>query len=171
MSILFRVSYDGYGIDYLRDTLSQKGTNKNHIFVFTHIPPSGLVDYIKTSFAYQDDFLALLEKYKVTTCFFGDYHSYWRGVRNGVTYIVSGGGGGRLRPQGFHHILKITADKDKTSEEIMRTPAKSNIKHWFEEIIFTAILPPIKDSVWIICLVLVILILCLGYAFNKLMKR
>ena len=157
-------------IDYLHTTLSQKGLNKNHIFVFTHIPPSGLVDYIRTSFAYQDKFLALLEKYNVTACFFGDYHAYWRGVRNGVTYIVSGGGGARLRPKGFYHILKITVDKDKIFEGIIYTSAKSSLEEWFEEIIFTKILPPIEDSVWIIYFVFIILILCLGYALIKLIK-
>ncbi|MFH0887602.1 MAG: metallophosphoesterase [Planctomycetota bacterium] len=157
-------------ITYLNDTLSEKGMNKNHIFVFTHTPPDVLVDYIRTSFAYQDEFLALLEKYKVNTCFFGDYHSYWKGIRNGVTYIVSGGGGSRLRPKGFHHILKITVYKDKIFEGIIGTSAKSNLGHWFEEMIFTKILPPIKDSVWTIYLVLVILILCVGYALIKLIK-
>ena len=64
----------------------------------------------------------------MTGCFFGDYHGYWRGQRNGVNLTVSGGGG-HLRssqPQWgkFHHILRITVDENAISEGMIVLPGE-----------------------------------------------
>jgi hypothetical protein len=97
-------------LSYLRGTLSKKGEGKQHIFVFMHCPPRGLAKHISGDIP-DEEFFSLIETYKVTACFFGDYHGYWRGQRKGVNLIVSGEGGGDLEPSrwgAFHHILKVT---------------------------------------------------------------
>jgi hypothetical protein len=112
-----------YYLDYLRDVLSQKGAGKRYIFVFTHLPPKGLADYIEGPLPNGDEFLSVLEKYKVTTCFFGDFHGYWRGQRKGVNLIVAGGGGRFKKSQPrwgkFHHLLSITVDENTISEGVL----------------------------------------------------
>jgi len=115
-------------LSYLEETLSQKGIGRKYIFVFTHHPPKGLANYIEGNLPMENRFYSILETYKVTACFFGDYHGYWRGQRNGVNLIVSGGGG-RLKASQpewgkFNHILKITVDPKGISEGILILPEK-----------------------------------------------
>jgi hypothetical protein len=110
-------------LDYLRNVLSQKGAGKKHVFVFTHFPPKGLADYIEGPLPSEEEFFSLLETYKVTTSFFGDFHGYWRGQRKGVNLIVSGGGGRFKKSQPdwgkFHHVLSIRVDENTVSEDVI----------------------------------------------------
>lgn len=117
-----------------------------------HCPPRGLAKHISGDIP-DEEFFSLLEIYKVTACFFGDYHGYWRGQRKGVNLIVSGGGGGHLKPSrwgAFHHILKVTVWQDKVSEEIISINSSSSMEDQFEEWVFTHLLPIIRDRVWIL---------------------
>lgn len=54
----------------------------------------------------------LLEKHHVDLVLAGHEHCYQRGLRNGVHYLISGGGGGQLEGRGDrvfdHHLYKIT---------------------------------------------------------------
>lgn len=66
------------------------------IFVSFHVP-------VHTSFAedpsevnLRKDLAPLFEQYKVTAVFNGHIHSYERVIANGITYIVTGGGGAPL---------------------------------------------------------------------------
>ncbi len=144
--------------NYLRDTLSKKREGKRHIFVFIHYPPKGLTEHIGGSLPIpnEEDFFSLLETYKVTTCFFGDYHGYWRGQRKGVNLIVSGGGGGRLKQSQpewgkFHHILRVSADNDIISEDVITLPDRLvSFEDMFEERVFTKLFPTVYNRVWVL---------------------
>jgi hypothetical protein len=144
-----------YYLDYLRDTLSQKGAGKKYIFVFTHFPPKGLADYIEGPLPSEEEFFSLLEKYKVTTCFFGDFHGYWRGQRKGVNLIVSGGGG-RLKssqpPWGkFHHLLNITVDGNTISESLIVLPGEArSFLGTLEKGTFIHLFPVIQEKGWVL---------------------
>jgi hypothetical protein len=104
----------------------------------------------------EEEFFSLLESYKVTSCFFGDYHGYWRGQRSGTNLIVSGGGGGRLKnsesPWGrFHHMLKITVDENVVSEGMMIHPGELSsvwgaLKPWA----FVQFFSIVDDRGWIL---------------------
>ncbi len=145
-------------LNYLRDTLSKEREGKRHIFVFIHYPPKGLTEHIRGSLPIPDeeDFFSLLETYKVTTCFFGDYHGYWRGQRKGVNLIVSGGGGGRLKQSQpewgkFHHILRVSVDNDIISEDVITLSRRwISFEDIFEERIFTRLFPTVHDRVWVL---------------------
>jgi hypothetical protein len=110
-------------LTFLRETLSKQGVGKKYIFVFTHFPPKGLADYIEGPLPSKEEFFSLLETYKVTTSFFGDFHGYWRGQRKGVNLIVSGGGGRFKKSQPdwgkFHHVLSIRVDENTVSEDVI----------------------------------------------------
>ena len=137
---------------YLRETLSKKGEGKQHIFVFMHCPPRGLAKHISGDIP-DEEFFSLLEIYKVTACFFGDYHGYWRGQRKGVNLIVSGGGGGHLKPShwgAFHHNLKVTVWQDKVSEEVITIQGQNVWEDQFEEWVFTQLFPIIRHRVWVL---------------------
>jgi len=163
-------------LDYLHDTLSQKGKGKKHIFVFIHYPPKGLAQHIKGSLPIprEEEFFALLENFKVTGCFFGDYHGHWRGQRKGVNLIVSGGGG-HLKPSQpewgkFHHILKITVESDKFVEEIIAIQEQFELEDEFEEWVFTNIFPILGTSVIVYYLIFVGFVTIIGYCLFKLTK-
>lgn len=163
-------------LNYLRDTLSRKGKEKRHIFVFIHNPPKGVG--IPASFALpnQEEFFSLLETYKVTTCFFGDFHSYWRGQRKGTALIVSGGGGGALKKWQpiwgkFHHLLKITIDENMVSEGIMISGAEgNNLRKPFKKWIFIHLFPMLPNSIWIVYMSFFILITLAGFFCLKFLK-
>jgi 3',5'-cyclic AMP phosphodiesterase CpdA len=155
-------------LSYLSETLSKNGMNKIHIFVFIHFPPKGFADYIVSALPNEKEFVSLLASYKVTTCFLGHYHGYWRENRNGVNYIILGGGGGRLRNTqsgNFHHMLRINVAQDKIAEEIITTQRGINIHNWFEEWTFTRIFPILQNSVWLFYFILVILAAVSVYLF------
>ena len=144
-------------LNYLEETLSQKGVGRKYIFVFAHHPPKDLANYIEGNLPMEDRFYSLLETYKVTACFFGDYHGYWRGQRNGVNLIVSGGGG-RLKASQpewgkFNHILKMTVDPRGISEGILILPEKRfDLGNSMEKWAFIYVLPLVEGGVGILYL-------------------
>lgn len=144
-----------YYLDYLRDVLSQKAAGKRYIFVFTHLPPKGLADYIEGPLPNGDEFLSVLEKYKVTTCFLGDFHGYWRGQRKGVNLIVSGGGGRFKKSQAdwgkFHHLLSITVDENIISERVLLLPGEArSFGATLEKGIIIHLFPIIQERGWVL---------------------
>jgi hypothetical protein len=163
---------NGY-LDYLHQTLSEKGEGKRQRFVFIHYPPKGLAGHIEGSLPIprEKEFLALLEEHKVTACFFGDYHGYWRGQRKGVSLIVSGGGG-RLKPSQpefgkFHHILKITVEPEKFVEELITIQGQFGLEDAFEEWIFTNIFPLLGTSGRVYYLIFAGFAMVVGYSLFK----
>jgi hypothetical protein len=141
-------------VAYLRDIFSKKGEGKKYIFVFIHTPPKGLAKYID-GFSYGEEFFSLLETYKVTTCFFGNHHGYWRGQRKGVNLVISGGGGGRLKKSKpewgkFHHMLKVNVDENIVSEEMITLKGEMYIEDAFEGWIFTHLFPILQHRGWVL---------------------
>jgi Icc-related predicted phosphoesterase len=144
-----------YYLNYLRDALSQKGAGKKYIFVFTHFPPKGLADYIEGPLPGEEEFFSLLKTYRVTTCFFGHYHGYWRGQREGVNLIVSGGGGRLKRSQPewgrFHHLLSVTVDENKMSEGLIVLPGEArSFLGTLKKGTFIHLFPMIQERGWVL---------------------
>jgi hypothetical protein len=142
-------------LSYLREVLSKEGKGKRYIFLFEHHPPRVVGKAGSFSLPNEEEFFSLLETYKVTTCFFGDYHAYWRGERRGTNLIVSGGGGGRLKnwqPEWgkFHHIMRITVGADMTSEEMIIL--KGVVFPWSElrRNVYLCLFPVLNDRYWIL---------------------
>ena len=168
-------------LDFLQDVLSKKGKGKKYIFVFRHYAPPKLVDYRGGgALPNEDKFFNLVESYKVTTCFFGHYHGYRRGQINGVSLIVLGGGGGRLKSWQsewgkFHHLLKINVDEHTIIEDMMvldngGVNFSGTIKKW----VFISFFPIMKDRIWIPFLGAILFLVfgiysfvCFAYSFKK----
>jgi Icc-related predicted phosphoesterase len=164
----------GY-LNYLRDTLSRKRKDKRHVFVFVHHPPKGFADYIEGFLPNEEEFFSIVKNYKVTLCFFGDYHGYWRGERQGVSFIVSGGGGGRLKESQpewgkFHHMLRVSVNEIKVIEEMLTVQRSIGIEDKFEEWIFTTIFPVLGTSVRVYYLILIGFIIVAGCCLFKLTR-
>jgi hypothetical protein len=151
---------EGY-LTFFRKTLAQKGQGRKHIFIFMHWPPEGIGIPGQFPIPGQEDFLSLVEKYHVTTCFFGDYHGYLRAERKGTNLIVSGGGGGRPKKiqsewGKFYHLLRITVDKDGFTEGMMiSTDTRKEIREVLKEKMFVHLFPRIEDKGWVLYLLFV----------------
>lgn len=101
---------------------SDASRNARHRFLFVHVPPYGEL-WIDGHAELREKLVPLLEKYGVAACFSGHTHAYERGYKNGVHYIVTGGGswldhgeevvkewphfvaGGKIPVGGFEHGL------------------------------------------------------------------
>ena len=144
----------GY-LSHLRDTLSKKGDGKRYRFIFMHNPP-GLIGAFSFNLPNQDEFLNLLKTYRVTTCFFGDYHAYSRMWRDGTNLILSGGGGGNLRDNQpewgkFHHIMRVTVDENSISEGmIVLQGAGINFSWTLKRWVFIGLLPTFNEKIWVL---------------------
>ena len=143
----------GY-LNYLRDTLYQKRKDKRHVFIFIHHPPKGFTDYIEDFLPNEEEFFSIIEHYRVTSCFFGDYHGYWRGQRKGVNLIVTGGGGRLKKSQSewgkFHHILRVSVDNDKISEDLITMQETFSIEDSYENWVFLHLFPVLENRGWIL---------------------
>jgi calcineurin-like phosphoesterase family protein len=67
------------------------------IFVFFHVPPYSIGSHGSDE-QVRETLCPLFVQYGVTVVFNGHDHNYYRTLRNGVTYMVSGGGGAPLYP-------------------------------------------------------------------------
>lgn len=91
-----------------------------HVFVFTHHPlfsrkeNAGFADP-----ANRDDVHRLFVKYGVKYVFSGHEHLFAQSVHDGISYLVSGGGGAPSSDSpvegGFQHYLLFTVDGDKVA--------------------------------------------------------
>lgn len=75
---------------------SERAQSSQWRFVISHVPSyvGGRQDSFKDC---KDNLVPLFEKYNVDISFSGHVHGYERGVVNGVNYIVTAGGGGRIQ--------------------------------------------------------------------------
>jgi len=90
-------------LNFLERVLSERAEQSREIFVFMHIPPSGLnPSLICKTLLGSERFFRLVEKYHVQYVFTGDHHGYVKTIKDGTTYIVTGGGG--------HAWMENTAD-------------------------------------------------------------
>jgi hypothetical protein len=119
---------DGYGdytpgqpqYEWLVSDLAR--TSKPWKFVFFHIPPYSSGGH-GSDLNVRQALCPLFEQYGVAIVFNGHDHDYERSVANGVTYIVTGGGGAPLYPEvndnpdsvyfaSVYHFVQITISGD-----------------------------------------------------------
>ena len=109
-------------LDALNDSLR---TSATWTFVYAHHPPYSeyWTDYYGDQ-GVQDHLVPLFEQYRVDMVMNGHTHSYERGEKGHVHYLVSGGGGGGLDDffidyghitfsDGVHHFTRLDVDDDE----------------------------------------------------------
>lgn len=127
---------DGYG-DYsvgseqyvwLEETLA--ATTQRWILAFFHFPAYSSLDEEPYEVNVREALGPLFEQYGVQIAFSGDHHSYQRSVANGVTYIVTAGGGAPLyeitEPDQYlvsylndYHVTYVTIDGDTLTSVVV----------------------------------------------------
>ncbi len=111
------------------------GSTQRHKFVFLHHPlypekgrgkhHGNSLDRYPTE---RDALQALFVRYKVDAVFAGHEHYYLRKAINGVTHVITGGGGapvyGKEEDGGFYHFVRVTVDRDNVSGEVVDSNGK-----------------------------------------------
>lgn len=154
----------GTFVDDLHSVLSRKAAGKKYIFLFLHYPPEAVISGF--DFPREQEFLSLLESYKVTSCFFGHYHGYLRSQVRGTNMIVLGGGGGPLKSWQsewgkFHHALEVTVGEDSLTENMMVLKRETLFRRSLKWMILVGVLPLIQNRVWMVYAFVLVFIFCL----------
>jgi len=100
------------------------------LFVFFHFPAYSSLDEEPYEVEARETLTPLFEQYGVSIVFNGDHHSYQRSVANGVTYIVTAGGGAPLyeitQPDEYlvtykndYHATYVTIDGDTLTSVVV----------------------------------------------------
>lgn len=92
-----RDTYWNEELRWLEDDLA-KSSKADFVFVVTHHPPFTAVKRRQVDDPELNRIPPLMEKYKVSAVFSGHDHNYQHHLKNGVRYIVTGGGGAPLYP-------------------------------------------------------------------------
>jgi len=116
-------------LTFLENKLSEFSDKHYKTFIFMHIPPSNVIPGILcNSLQNNEEFLKLVRRYNVDYVFAGDHHGYAKKKVGPTTFIVSGGGGARLRGRSgrFFHVTRIAVDNENVTETVIAG------KHQFE---------------------------------------
>lgn len=134
---------------YLERVLTEHADQNLEIFIFMHVPPSNFARTVLASGAdYNREFMDLAAKFGVRYVFCGDHHGYVKNIVADTTYIVTGGGGDRLRGRNgrFHHFTRISVNRGQITETIIAVQKQDETKRQLERNIVTYIWPIMAGS-------------------------
>jgi Icc-related predicted phosphoesterase len=83
-------------VQWLESTLA--ASTQEWVIVVFHIPPYDALPEDEMGYAARVNIVPVLERYGVDLVISGHNHNYQRSLVNGITYIVTGGGGAELYP-------------------------------------------------------------------------
>jgi len=136
-------------IEFLQSVLSSRRAACRRVFVFMHIPPMVSSDYQVRGLDSAGEFALLFDRFKVDYVFGGDYHGLARVKVRDTVYLVTGGGGGRLRKQKFgraHHAMVIGVRPDSISERILYVDRKTDWKDEMEAFAIAKFHPWLEEN-------------------------
>ena len=139
----------GQYLDFLEQTIKNKKEKTEKIFVFTHIPPSGVnSSLICSGLPESEKFLQLAKKYNIDYVFSGDHHGYVKTEKDGTTFLVTGGGGARLRGKHgkFHHLVRMSVKKDFVTETVIASKRQLETAELIERNMVVYIWPLISKN-------------------------
>jgi hypothetical protein len=136
-------------LDRLAGVLEANAPRADRIFLFMHMPPQK-IDGIHHEGVLPgcDRFLALMDRHDVDYVFCGDHHSFWKSRQEGTNYVISGGGGARLRGEKgrFHHIVRVDVRDGQVTDAAIAVRPRSNGLNNFERDIVCKFWPALVGS-------------------------
>ena len=118
----------GKQLEWLKDDL-EKSRNARHKFVFFHRPMYPVDGHIGSSLdkypKERDALHNLFIRNRINTVFAGHEHLLSHGTRNGVHYVITGGGGAPLYPSlkgegDFYHYVVVSVNGDKVDMKAIK---------------------------------------------------
>ncbi|MHC4617851.1 MAG: metallophosphoesterase family protein [Planctomycetota bacterium] len=147
-------------LSYLRTVLSQKAHESDAVFVFMHAPAKGLNPWVMAGPAEgSEEFMRLIKDYNVRYIFCGHHHGYIKTVKDGATFIVTGGGGDRLRGEHgrFHHFVRVAVQKDDIVDSVFAAEKKLETFKLLKRNIVLYIWPFVANKYFVAALAIVVL--------------
>lgn len=156
-------------IAFLKRLKDTRPTQYRRIFVFMHIPPPVSSDFSARKFRGDESLVKLFDEIGVDYVFAGDFHGYAKVKLRDTTYIVSGGGGGRLNEEKgkqFHHALVIRVSKDSVSERFVHVDRDHDLEDFFEKAAIMYIGPWLAQNSFLGYCINAVLLLLLFFALK-----
>ena len=147
---------------YLRSFSRQKLATHKHRFLMMHIPPPVSPLFKARSYPEANELTALIDTLGIDYVLAGDFHGYCRTNAGNADYIVTGGGGAKLKqnfgPQ-FHHAVMLHVGKEFVSERILRVAPTKEFGKKLKRAAIVEIEPFLRNHFLPVCLADALLIL------------
>lgn len=143
-------SQTGRYLEFLERAISNQTEKMEKIFVFMHIPPSGINSSLMSSgLPGSEKLLEIAKNYHIDYIFSGDHHGYVKTRKDGTEFIVTGGGGDRLRGKHgrWHHLVRMSVKDGAVTETIVAVKKQSETMELIERNIADYIWPLIARNV------------------------
>lgn len=143
-------SQTGQYLEFLEQAISNQTEKMENIFVFMHVPPSGINSSLMChGLPGSEKLLGIAKKYHINYFFSGDHHGYVKTKKDGTTFIVSGGGGDRLRGTHgrLHHLVRISVKDGAVAETVVAVKKQLETMELIERNIAVYIWPLIARNV------------------------
>jgi len=149
LNVISPYGQTGQYLEFLEQAISSQTKKMERIFVFMHIPPSGLDSSLTCNeLPESEKFLQLTKKYHIDYVFSGDHHGYVKTERDGTTFVVTGGGGARLRGNHgkFHHLVRMSVKDGMITETVVAAKKQLETSELIERNIVVYIWPLIAQN-------------------------
>jgi len=166
----------GEYIDFLESAIRSREGKIKKTFVFMHVPVISIDGSLRSSgLEGSERFTELAKKYNVDYVFAGDYHGYVKQGKDNTTYIISGGGGGRLRGEHgkFHHLTRISVKNGLVEETVIISRKYLETFELIERNLAVYIWPIISFNLFskaVTTVILVLAFLVFVYSFRRLIR-
>ena len=163
-------------IDFLESAIRSREGKIKKTFVFMHVPVISIDGSLKNSgLSGSERFMELAKKYNVDYVFAGDHHGYVKQRKDNTTYIISGGGGGRLRGEHgkFHHLTRISVKNGLVEETVVISRKYLETFELIERNLAVYIWPIISFNLFskaVTTVILVLAFLVFVYSFRRLRR-
>ena len=174
---LNNVSSDNGYLPYLKNVIAQEAAKTPEVFVFMHIPPDGLNPEIHSrGLPGSEEFMQLVRQYGVRYVFAGDHHGYVKTVKGSTTYMVTGGGGAKLRGEHgkFHHMVRMAIKDGTITETVISTEKKAETLELMERNLGVYVWPFLTRSIGHISagmLMFIMSAIYLGFALRRVKRH
>ncbi len=161
-------------VDFLEKAINAQKDDIKKIFVFMHIPVISIDGSLSCNgLGGSERFMELANRYNIDYVFAGHHHGYIKSKKDNTVYIISGGGGARLRGEHgkFHHLVRISVNNGLIEETVVVSKKYLETSELIERNLATYIWPVISKN--FISAAITIFIFCLSsyYVFCCMIKK
>ncbi len=117
---------------FLKSVLSKHRDDNQRVFVFTHMPIIRSTGPVPNSFENMQDFIDIIDSYKVDYVISSHHRGYDRTKRNNTVYLATGNGRPLDEKETFYglcHAIVLTLDHGSVSEKTILARRSTSIAH------------------------------------------